>query len=155
MGWINPKVDWSAGDGIMASDFNRIEGNIRWLLDNVHDLGGSAQLGSATAGAEYTFAIATIRVPGHHSAYCSLGFYSAPVPSYVKVFAADDIGPVTGGSLFFSGSATGSGIGEAHMVRNDSDNAVVYRFVFRAQPTINISSYNIYYNAKITLLDDA
>ncbi|GBU21092.1 hypothetical protein R80B4_00981 [Fibrobacteres bacterium R8-0-B4] len=28
MGWITPKTDWNAGDGIMASDLNRIEGNI-------------------------------------------------------------------------------------------------------------------------------
>jgi hypothetical protein len=29
MNWQNPKTNWAAGDGIMASDLNRIEGNIK------------------------------------------------------------------------------------------------------------------------------
>jgi hypothetical protein len=31
MPWISPKTDWAPGDGIMAGDLNRIEGNIDWL----------------------------------------------------------------------------------------------------------------------------
>jgi hypothetical protein len=31
MSWTEPKTDWNPGDGVKASDFNRIEGNIAAL----------------------------------------------------------------------------------------------------------------------------
>ena len=32
--WITPKEDWKAEDGVLNSDFNRIEGNIKYLKEN-------------------------------------------------------------------------------------------------------------------------
>jgi len=39
--WKNPKTDWRQGDGIKASDLNRIEGNTVWL-SNMYPLCGTA-----------------------------------------------------------------------------------------------------------------
>lgn len=33
MAWVNPKTDWKAGDAPNAGDFNRIEGNVQYTLD--------------------------------------------------------------------------------------------------------------------------
>jgi hypothetical protein len=33
MAWVNPKTDWKAGDAPNAGDFNRIEENINYVLD--------------------------------------------------------------------------------------------------------------------------
>lgn len=40
MAWQNPKTNWNPGDGIMAGDLNRIEGNTQALFD-MHEVGGS------------------------------------------------------------------------------------------------------------------
>jgi hypothetical protein len=44
--WTNPKLDWNPGDGIKASDLNRIEGNIENLLRGCFDIGGSVWIQS-------------------------------------------------------------------------------------------------------------
>jgi len=38
MGRIEPRTDWVPGDGILADDFNRIEGNIEFLINKVDQL---------------------------------------------------------------------------------------------------------------------
>lgn len=35
MAWQTPKIDWSPEDGVLASDINRIEGNIQYLYDKL------------------------------------------------------------------------------------------------------------------------
>jgi hypothetical protein len=35
MAWQTPKIDWSPEDGVLNSDFNRIEGNLQYLYDNM------------------------------------------------------------------------------------------------------------------------
>lgn len=35
MAWQTPKTDWSPEDGVLNSDFNRIEGNLQHLFDNM------------------------------------------------------------------------------------------------------------------------
>ena len=42
MAWQNPKTDWKAGDIPIASDFNRIEGNIQ-ELENTKETSAGAQ----------------------------------------------------------------------------------------------------------------
>lgn len=34
MAWQNPKTDWSTEDGVLNTDFNRIEGNLLYLYEN-------------------------------------------------------------------------------------------------------------------------
>lgn len=34
MAWITPKTNWIASDGVDSADFNRIEGNIKFIADN-------------------------------------------------------------------------------------------------------------------------
>jgi hypothetical protein len=41
MAWITPRTDWMPGDGFMARDLNRIEGNIATLPRIYHLNGGS------------------------------------------------------------------------------------------------------------------
>ncbi len=41
MALITPKTDWKAGDGIKASDLNRIEGNYYGIIKGCFDVGGS------------------------------------------------------------------------------------------------------------------
>jgi len=70
MAWIDPKLDWDGGDGIMASDFNRIEGNARYLMDSIYNLDGSVDLydfagglilGPATNGTNVTLDVSLTR----------------------------------------------------------------------------------------------
>ena len=35
MSWITPVIDWDTNDGIMDSDFNRIEGDVKYLYDQL------------------------------------------------------------------------------------------------------------------------
>jgi hypothetical protein len=52
MSWQNPKTNWAAGDGIMASDLNRIEGNIKEnseAMTHVISFGGTAGESSTLA----------------------------------------------------------------------------------------------------------
>lgn len=35
MAWQTPKTDWSTEDGVLNSDFNRIEGNLQYLYDKM------------------------------------------------------------------------------------------------------------------------
>jgi hypothetical protein len=47
MSWINPKLDWQAGDGIKSSDLNRIESNTKFIYDviDIHGKGESLVTG--------------------------------------------------------------------------------------------------------------
>jgi len=45
MAWQNPKTDWKAGDVPVASDFNRIEGNVQELQNTKETpAGGSGKV---------------------------------------------------------------------------------------------------------------
>lgn len=48
MAWQTPKTNWSAEDGVMAEDFNRIEGNIQHLQEKEVDLGAVMVQGPMT-----------------------------------------------------------------------------------------------------------
>jgi hypothetical protein len=43
MAWITPETNWKPGDGIKASDLNRIEGNIESLVQTVEDVARDAE----------------------------------------------------------------------------------------------------------------
>ncbi|HHV02291.1 MAG TPA: hypothetical protein GXX64_00015, partial [Bacteroidales bacterium] len=51
MSWQNPKTDWKAGDVPVASDFNRIEGNIQELENTKETPAGAQAKAEAAAGA--------------------------------------------------------------------------------------------------------
>jgi hypothetical protein len=40
MPWTKPKTDWNPGDGITATDLNRIEDNTYTLFDSVYNMNG-------------------------------------------------------------------------------------------------------------------
>lgn len=41
MTWIEPKTDWEITDSLNIEDFNRINGNIKYLIDNTEKYFGS------------------------------------------------------------------------------------------------------------------
>lgn len=68
MAWQNPKTNWNPGDGIMAGDLNRIEGNLEWAINNVYDCSGFAQNTPSPNDNTTPFAYLNIYVPSDHLA---------------------------------------------------------------------------------------
>jgi len=65
MGWSRPKLNWNPGDGIMASDLNRIEGNIDELRIRVLTsvtIGGIVPYDTLTSNMAYITGITTVHI---------------------------------------------------------------------------------------------
>lgn len=67
MSWINPKTDWVPGDGIMAGDLNRIEGNTRWLRERMFHYSGLLSVQSTTGQNNVTMFEALVVLPKNHT----------------------------------------------------------------------------------------
>jgi len=76
MAWINPKTNWVAGDGIMASDLNRIEENtnlIRNAMPRSFSFGGKAEDITVATNHPYIVAMSMINLRPEYRTFINLG----------------------------------------------------------------------------------
>ena len=114
MAWQNPKTDWSPEDGVLNSDFNRIEGNLQYLFDNralqaknlikyfVSASGSDANDGLTASTPFKTIQKAIDSLPK------DLGGYNATIDLSDDYHAGFTAAGFTGGTLIFSGASNAS-----------------------------------------------
>jgi len=76
MAWIQPKTDWNPGDGIKASDLNRIEDNIAYLRRSIV-LSGEAHNISTGDPIDMNVVSAAFLLNPEEKLYCVRGYVEA------------------------------------------------------------------------------
>jgi len=97
MAWKTPKLDWNPGDGIMAGDLNRIEGNIDELANRVYSsvtIGGIVPYDVLNANYAYITGITSVHIRERlFFQVRSVGLLQANTPYYFGFIAFHPVMP--------------------------------------------------------------
>ena len=130
--WNTPKTDWSAEDGVLNSDFNRIESNLQYLYDNItHQAKGLISYYVSTSGSDTNDGL-TLGTPFATVQRAvdvmpkDLGGYDATINIASGTYAGFTASGFTGGSLILNG-ATSADVRFASAVRFTECQNVIFR----------------------------
>ena len=130
--WSNPKTDWTPQDGVLNSDFNRIEENLLYLYETAsHQVNGYVSYHVSASGSDDNDGLtagtpfATLQ-KAIDTLPKDLGGYSATINIAAGQYAGFTAAGFTGGALILNG-ATNADVRFTSTVRFSECQAVVFR----------------------------